>query len=72
MRANAFSVMVSFLMVKPKIAEIKDILTKYRTPVPPSLALAPVVEPPPPCEEEIPEEEPLIDEADVVCVCVGE
>ncbi|KAB7495472.1 HEAT repeat-containing protein 6, partial [Armadillidium nasatum] len=33
-RANAFSVMVSFLMIKPKVKEIEDLLTKYRSNIP--------------------------------------
>ncbi|XP_053631163.1 HEAT repeat-containing protein 6 isoform X1 [Cherax quadricarinatus] len=56
-RANAFSVMVSVLMIKPQVAELRDLLMRYQIPAPPILTLPPQVMPPQFMEEELPEEE---------------
>lgn len=56
-RANAFSVMVSVLMIKPQIEELRDLLVRYQTPAPPTLTTPPEVMPPPSMEEELPGEE---------------
>ncbi|XP_069168799.1 HEAT repeat-containing protein 6 isoform X1 [Procambarus clarkii] len=56
-RANAFSVMVSVLMIKPQVAELRDLLLRYQIPTPPTLTLPPEVMPPPFMEEELPGEE---------------
>lgn len=54
MRANAFSVMVSVLMIKPQVEELRDLLLRYQTP---SVTAPPAVLPPPSMEEEVPGEE---------------
>ncbi|XP_071518174.1 HEAT repeat-containing protein 6 isoform X2 [Panulirus ornatus] len=56
-QANAFSVMVSVLMIKPQIQELRDLLVRYQTPAPPTLTTPPEVMPPPSMEEELPGEE---------------
>lgn len=56
-RANAFSVMVSVLMIKPQVAELQDLLLRYQTPAPPSLSSPLEVLHPPSMEEELPGEE---------------
>ncbi|MPC27846.1 HEAT repeat-containing protein 6 [Portunus trituberculatus] len=53
-RANAFSVMVSVLMIKPQVEELQDLLLRYQTP---TATAPPAVLPPPSMEEEVPGEE---------------
>ena len=53
-RANAFSVMVSVLMIKPQVEELRDLLLRYQTP---ALTAPPAVLPPPSMEEEVPGDE---------------
>ena len=53
-RANAFSVMVSVLMIKPQVDELHDLLLRYQTP---TVTAPPSVLPPPSMEEEVPGEE---------------
>ncbi|XP_069990164.1 HEAT repeat-containing protein 6-like [Penaeus vannamei] len=61
-RANAFSVMVSVLMIKPQVPELQDILLRFKTPAPATLVSPPEVTPPSLLEEELPgEEEELVD-----------
>ncbi|XP_050714863.1 HEAT repeat-containing protein 6-like [Eriocheir sinensis] len=63
-RANAFSVMVSVLMIKPQVEELRDLLLRYQTP---TLAAPPAVQPPPSMDEEVPgeeEEEEEVEEGD--------
>lgn len=57
MRANAFSVMVSVLMVKPQVDELRCLLLRHLIPAPPALAAPPSVTPQPPLEEHLPSEE---------------
>ncbi|XP_042874779.1 HEAT repeat-containing protein 6-like [Penaeus japonicus] len=65
-RANAFSVMVSVLMIKPQVPELQDILLRFKTPAPATLVSPPEVTPPSLLEEELPdEEEELADEENV-------
>lgn len=54
MRANAFSVMVSVLMIKPQVDELRDLLLRYQTP---AVTAPPAVLPPPSMDEEVPGEE---------------
>ncbi|XP_037791057.1 HEAT repeat-containing protein 6-like [Penaeus monodon] len=62
-RANAFSVMVSVLMIKPQVPELQDILLRFKTPAPATLVSPPEVTPPSLLEEELPgEEEELVDD----------
>lgn len=56
-RANAFSVMVSVLMVKPQVDELKGLLVEYLVPAPAALSAPPSVTPQPPLEEHLPSEE---------------
>ncbi|XP_042229695.1 HEAT repeat-containing protein 6-like isoform X2 [Homarus americanus] len=56
-RANAFSVMVSVLMIKPQVAELQHLLIRFQTPAPPTLTCPPEVLPPPVMEEELPGQE---------------
>lgn len=60
-RANAFSVMVSVLMIKPQVEELRDLLLRYQTP---ALAAPPTVQPPPSMDEEVPGEEEEDEEAE--------
>ncbi|CAL4091003.1 unnamed protein product, partial [Meganyctiphanes norvegica] len=53
-RANAFSVMVSVLMIKPKVEELSSILLRFQSPAPAILSQPPHVAPPQPQEEELP------------------
>ncbi|KAK3866666.1 hypothetical protein Pcinc_027818 [Petrolisthes cinctipes] len=61
-RANAFSVMVSVLMVKPQVAELRHLLLRHLIPAPPALAAPPSVVPQPPLEEHLPGEEEELEE----------
>ena len=61
-RANAYSLMVSFLMIKPQSEEIREILTKYQAPAPKELVRPIVDRPPSPLEELAPDED--LDEYD--------
>ncbi|KAK7070059.1 hypothetical protein SK128_021268 [Halocaridina rubra] len=56
-QANAFSVMVSILMIKPQVPELRDLLLRYQTPAPASLSSAVEVVPPSLLEEELPGED---------------
>ncbi|XP_063860757.1 HEAT repeat-containing protein 6-like isoform X2 [Scylla paramamosain] len=60
-RANAFSVMVSVLMIKPQVEELRDLLLRYQTP---TITAPPAVLPPPSMEEEVPGEEEEEEEND--------
>ncbi|KAK7075377.1 hypothetical protein SK128_007681, partial [Halocaridina rubra] len=56
-QANAFSVMVSVLMIKSQVPELRDLLLRYQTPAPASLSSAVEVVPPSLLEEELPGED---------------
>ncbi|XP_068227049.1 HEAT repeat-containing protein 6 isoform X2 [Palaemon carinicauda] len=56
-QANAFSVMVSILMIKPQVPELQDILLRYQTPAPLSLSSPLEVVNSSALEEELPGEE---------------
>ncbi|XP_064083632.1 HEAT repeat-containing protein 6-like isoform X2 [Macrobrachium nipponense] len=56
-QANAFSVMVSILMIKPQVPELQDVLLRYQTPAPVSLTSPLEVVNSSVLEEELPGEE---------------